>query len=256
MQRIQSLTRYQKTLLVLLGAMLLIFTILYPILTKQEGYYFKDAFLLHHADADGTVYIGRLHRQKLTVAVTPDKAVIFQYKDKTYGPYTAHEDPSAVPDNKAAQNMTGVEILEKDRVFFRGGVLGDGKGHSQMYLFPEDGGMYGIGFSYRGNDGIERDYTGEPIDKWAPTALHILELMNDPELTHRGDGRLWFAGMFLSVVNIWSILFANEIFRRNMSWKIRNVETIEPSDWEIGSRYVAWTILTIAILAIYIIGLR
>lgn len=256
MQRIQSLTRYQKALVALLGAMFLIFSVLYPILTKQEGYYFKDAFLLHHTDVDSTVYTGRVHRQKLTVTVTADKVVTFRYKDRTYGPYTAQEDPSAIPDNNAAQNMTGVEILEDGHVFFRGGVLGDGKGHSQMYLFPEDGGMYGIGFSYRGNDGVERDYTGAPVDKQAPTALHILELLNGPELIRRGDGRLWFAGLFLSVVNTWSILFADEVFRRNMSWRVRNVEAIEPSDWEIGSRYVAWTILTLAIFAIYILGLR
>ena len=34
-----------------------------------------------------------------------------------------------------------------------------------------------IGFSYHGNDGVERDYTGAPVDKQAPTALHILELL-------------------------------------------------------------------------------
>ena len=59
MQRIQSLTRYQKTLLVLLGAMLLIFTILYPILTKQEGYYFSCITQMPTAQYISAAYTGR-----------------------------------------------------------------------------------------------------------------------------------------------------------------------------------------------------
>ena len=38
-----------------------------------------------------------------------------------------------------------------------------------------------------------------------------------------------------------SILFADELFRWNMAFQIRNADQAEPSDWEIASRYIFWT---------------
>ena len=52
------------------------------------------------------------------------------------------------------------------------------------------------------------------------------------------------------------ILFAEELFRWKMAFRIRNVEDIEPSGLEIAGRYGAWTILLIMALAVYVLGLQ
>ena len=62
--------------------------------------------------------------------------------------------------------------------------------------------------------------------------------------------------MFLSVLNALVILYADELFRWNLSFQIQNAKTAEPSEWEMMTRYLSWTVLTIMLLVLYIVGLR
>ena len=56
--------------------------------------------------------------------------------------------------------------------------------------------------------------------------------------------------------NAVSILYADELFRWDLSFQIQNAETAEPSEWEMMKRYLSWTVLTIMLLVLYIVGLR
>ena len=102
---------------------------------------------------------------------------------------------------------------------------------------------------------LEKDENGNPIDRMKPTVSTIYELMNNPELTHKGDGRAWFGAVFICIINALSILFADELFRWNLAFQIRNVEKAEPSDWEIAGRYIGWTVIAIMALMVFILGL-
>ena len=62
--------------------------------------------------------------------------------------------------------------------------------------------------------------------------------------------------MFISLLNAGSILYADELFRWDLSFQIQNAETAEPSDWELMKRYLGWMVFTIMVLVIYIVGLR
>ena len=85
-----------------------------------------------------------------------------------------------------------------------------------------------------------------------PSKLTILKLMNNPDLTHKGDWLLWFFGVVICIVNILTILYADELFRWNLMFQIRNVESAEPSDWEIFTRYIGWaTLIIIAVILFY-----
>lgn len=52
------------------------------------------------------------------------------------------------------------------------------------------------------------------------------------------------------------MLFADELFRWNASFLIRNAEDAEPSDWEIAGRYITWTVLPVMAAVIFILGLK
>ena len=52
------------------------------------------------------------------------------------------------------------------------------------------------------------------------------------------------------------MLFADELFRWNASFLVRNAEEAKPSDWEIAGRYITWTVLPIGALVLFILGLR
>ena len=149
--------------------------------------------------------------------------------------------------------MTGIEITNGDKIVFRGGVLDFG---DHFYLYNEDGTLDDFGFSYVTSDGIERDEMGNEIDVIAPSASTIYELLNNPQLTHKGDMLAWFGGLFVIILNAISILYADEMFRFNLAFRIRNVEEAEPSEWEMTGRYIGWSVITIMALVVFITGLQ
>lgn len=250
MERIKALDRYQKGILLLLAAMMVVFSVAYAVVSSRVGFLYLDELLLPREENGNTIYAGTINGQKSSFVVTPEKEVTFHHGSKVYGPYTAKEDPTARPEDEPY--LTGVEIRDGDEVFFRGGVYRSSDGLS---LYGENGGISFSGFSVASN-GIVTDSEGNIVDQMVPAAADILVLMDGPELTSKGEWMAWFFGVFASVITAISILFADELFRWNLAFRISNVESAEPSDWEIGGRYIGWTVMTIMALVIYIMGLQ
>jgi hypothetical protein len=105
-------------------------------------------------------------------------------------------------------------------------------------------------------DGIVTDENGNVIDTMEPSLSTVWSLMEDPELQHKGDWGTWVIGLLICLFTTASILFADELFRWRYIFRVRDPDMIEPSDWELGMRPVAWTIMVLAALAVYIMGLR
>lgn len=250
MERIKELDRYQKGILLLLAVMVVVFGIVYSMVSSRVGFLYHDVILQPSEVNGSTIYSGTINGQECAITVTADKAVTLQYGEKTYGPYTAREDPTAKPEDQ--EYLTGVEILDGDEVFFRGGVW---RSQDGLTLFDEDGGII-LGFSVYTEYGTVYDSDGNIIDPMEPSAATVLKLMDDPELTSKGEWQAWFGAVFVSVLIAVSILFADELFRFNLAFQIRDVDYAEPSDWEIAGRYIGWTILTIMTFVMYIIGLQ
>lgn len=254
MKRVKCLGRYPKGVLLLMIVMVLVFTILYPITIAREGFEYKNAILIPHQENGNTIYSGKIQGKQASFAVYADKTVEFQYNGRIYGPYIAKEDPTAIPkDSEVGESMTGVELRHGEEILFRGGVLDLGDYH---LLYSEDGSLENINISVTTSDGIVMDETGNVIDPMEPSVSTILDLMAGPELTHKGGWPAWFGGVFVCIVTTILILFADELFRWNLVFRIRNVDQAEPSDWEIASRYIAWTVLPLMAMIIFIRGLQ
>lgn len=254
MGRLKALNRYQKAVLIIITAVVLIFTILYPLTISREGFAYQDAILIPSQQDGSTIYSGKIQGQAACFTVFSDKTVLFQYGDKTYGPYTAHADPSAIPkDHDLSNRMTGIELYCGDALLFRGGVL---KQEDYLLLFLEDGSVYDIGISVTTNASVVMDADGNIIDPMEPSASTILTLMSGPQLTHKGSLDAWIGGVLICAVTAISILFADELFRFALAFRIRDVKQAEPSDWELAGRYISWTVLPIMALALFIWGLQ
>lgn len=235
-------------------AMALVFSLIYSITISKVGFEYKDIIFVPSKENNSTVYSGKIQGQQAYFTVSEDKTIVFQYGNKRYGPYTAKEDPAAIPkDEEMREHMTGVELRQGEAILFRGGVL---EIEDFYWLYNEDGTVDSFGFPYIASNGLERDEKGNIIDSIAPSAATILELMNDPELTHKGEWFAWFEAMFLCILNAISILFADELFRWNLSFQIHNADNAEPSDWEIAGRYIGWTVLPMIALMLFITGLQ
>lgn len=255
MEKIRSLNRFQKGILICMIAMILIFAVSYLKTIARVGYRYNDAILVPTQENADTLYSGSIDGQQACFRVSDQDTVVFEYGTKTYGPYTVREDPSAVPkNNEMSEGMTGIEVREGDDILFRGGILD--LGHS-TWLYNEDGTSNGgVGFSYMVGDGIERDANGNPIDRMKLSVATLYELVNAPKLTHDGEGYFWFVAVFICILNAVSVLFADELFRWGLAFKIRDAELAEPSDLEITGRYIGWIGVTILALVVFIMGLR
>lgn len=258
MERIRNLDKYQKGILVLLLVMYAVFAAVYFVVISRVGYLYHDTVLVPGEENGNTVYSGKIDGKQAVFTVTADQAVTFRHGEKLYGPYTVKEDPTAIPEeDDFAAYMTGYEIRDGEEIFFRGGGFKNGGDDGYWMLYNEDGSFASISITAVASDGaIVTDGKGNIIDPMEPSAGTILQMVEGPKLTNKGHwGFYLIAGMF-SVVIVISILFADEVFRWGLRYQIRNPELAEPSDWEIASRYIGWTALTVAVLVVYIMGLQ
>lgn len=254
MERIRNLDRYPKVLLVALVAMAVVFCAVYAVVISREGYLYNDQILVPGTDNGNTVYTTKVFGEEWRFTVTPDKTVTFRCGNKQYGPYTAKEDPTAIPaENGMANSMTGVEVRERDEIIFRGGIVDVG---SMWIMVNEDGTDASITVRATMSDGTVITGDGEIVDPMDPSVASVLRLMKGPELTHKGEGFLYFFGVFISLIAAVHILFADELFRWHFIFRARDPDLIEPSDWELGIRPVAWTLLVLVALVSYLMGLQ
>ena len=254
MQRIKELNGYQKGLLLLMLAMALVFAVVYHATVSRVGILYQDAIFVPEEEEGAAVYSGKIRGERAQITVSEDRTVVFQCGDKTYGPYTVKEDPTALPEaDIEREGMTGVEIREGEQVLFRGGFWKSGEDY---WLLNADGDVELPGIVYTTDDGVQRDADGNAVDPAKPALSDILRLVYGTELTHKGSWLAWFGAVFISVLTAGSILYADELFRFNLSFQIQNAEAAEPSEWEMMKRYISWTVLAIAALVVYILGLQ
>lgn len=253
MERLRELNHYQKAILILMTAMTIIFTVIYVVTISRVGFEFKDTIFIPSKENGNTLYSAKLFGKQASFTVSEDKSVLFKSGNKSYGPYIAKEDASAIPKEEGLPDFTtGVELLKDDEVIFRGGILETDDSYT---LYNEDGSLEGFGISYTTYDGITY-HNGKIIDPLEPSARTILELMGEPELSHKGSGLPWFLAVSICIINAISIIFADELFRWILAFSIKYAYEAEPTDWEIAGRYISWTLLPIFALVVFIIGLN
>ena len=124
MERINSLNGYQKAVLIIMLALILLFSVLYPITLSRVGFNYNGTILVPGKENGKTTYSGTINGKNACFIVSEEKSVVFCYGDLVYGPYTVKKDQTAIPKGKtSSDSMIGVEVREGDAILFRGGVL-------------------------------------------------------------------------------------------------------------------------------------
>ena len=254
MDRIKNLSIFQKVVLGLSVGLIVLFSVLYPVTISRKGILYRDAILVPKEEGGETVYSGKMGKRKVSFTVRGGDTVECRIGDKTYGPYVARPDETAAPSIPGLSlNLTGVVLSCGGETVFRGGI---GEFGGSLALWNEDGTMAGTALGFDG--GFQYDSQGELIQKDydEPGVEFILTLLYKPELTNKGDALGWFTGFVICMASILSILYADELFRWNLSFQINDVEKAEPSDWELTSRALSWVLLPIFALIVFLVGLH
>ena len=249
MNRFRELERFPKILLIALLLMTVAFGAVYGITASRVGYLHNDEIFVPRQEHGVTLYEATVDGQDCVFTVTAD-TVTLVWGSKTYGPYTVREDPTAVPDGHP--QMTGIEILDGNKSYFRGGVTDE---TTDFWLIGADGEQL-FTMTYTLSGGTEMDTNGNPIDHMKPTPRQIISLLRSPELTHKGQWLFYIMGVFLAIVVAVSILFADELFYLSICFRVENAEAAEPSDWHIATRSLGWLFLTIMTGVIFLMGLQ
>lgn len=249
MNRFRELERFPKILLIALLLMTVAFGAVYGITASRVGYLHNDEIFVPRQSECALVYEGKVDGLDSSIVVALD-TVIVNWGSKTYGPYTVREDPTAVPDGHP--QMTGIEILDGNKSYFRGGVTDEA---TDFWLIGADGEQL-FTMTYTLSDGTEMDMNGNPVDHMKPTPRQIISLLRGPELTHKGQWLSYIMGVFLAIVVAVSILFADELFYLSICFRVENAETAEPSDWHIATRSLGWLFLTIMTGVCFLMGLQ
>lgn len=250
MERIRALGVYQKIILILLCVLTVTFAVVYGVTARRRGYLYQETILVPAAVGGSTVYSGKVRGTQASFTVSPEGSVTCQVGARTYGPYTLREDSSAIPqDSELRSQMTGIELRCGDEIRFRGGVVIQG---ATKLFFDESGALYTtIRPAYTIDDGTVTVGTGSE-----PSVGVILDLVRGPSLTHLGDWRFFILGVVFCIAGAVEILFTDELYRFHLSFRVRDPEAAEPSDWEIAGRYFAWTVMPIAALVVFCVGLK
>lgn len=129
--------------------------------------------------------------------------------------------------------LTGIVIYCGEEIRFRGGI----KEHYGSWILS--------------GEINEQDNIVDPME---PSVEELFLLWEGPELIKNVNLEAFFWGIFICIINAISIIYADEIFKWGLRFVIRNVDKAEPSDWEIASRYIGWTLLFICAVLIFYIG--
>ena len=254
-QRIRNLEGYQKAILLAMAAMVLVFSAVYLLTVRRVGYLYQGIILVPTQENGTTVYTGPIWRTTAQFRVEGNQ-VTFQYGDTHYGPYTMEKDPTAAPGQEnAGRELVGIEIRDKGKLLFRGGVQ---KLQDHYFFIHSDGSsdLHNLYYEDAVTGVVYNAETGEVYDRMAPTLRDIYALLTNPPLTHKGDAMAWLAGVVMCIVNAVTLLFADELFYWKMSFLVRNAQGAEPSDWELGQRFIGWAALGILALVVFVLGLQ
>ncbi len=172
------------------------FFVIYAKTISRVGFEYQNTILVPSQENGCTVYSGTIRGKQACFMVSEDKTVVYQYGDKTFGPYSVTSDDV---------------------------------------------------------EGLTNGYAKDPAEPFAST---ILELVNGPELTHKGTWFIWFLVVFACVLNALSMMFEDELFYWELKFKIRNADRAEPSDWESVGRYIGSAVLTMMAFVLFMQGLQ
>lgn len=228
--------------MLLLIAVVLVFSVVYPVTISRKGFEYLDSILMPHEENGGIVYAGKIGDKPASFTVSADNAAVFRYDTQVFGPYTLREDPSAVLPGVSGE---GFALYRGEELYFRGYYRSTMQG--DITIRNANGGMpYSIVMTSGAGGSEARD----------PDVLTLVRLLRGPELTHKGTVWGWILGVFCAILAAVSVLFADALFRIGLSFRIDDPDGVEPSDWEMARRTIGWVVSLICTVAVFVWGLQ
>ena len=237
-------TQFQKVILMILAAMIVLFGVLTGVSRAHKGVLFEETLLKVSAAAEQAVYSGEAHGDPVTITVTPGSGskttVEFVIGDRFHDICTV-EYPLENIRTSRGDTVPGIRVLKNGAVLFEGGY----DQNEEYGWYDQDGirtPMFHIG-AVVGND---------PWSGYETTAVSVMRFAQGPELTARGSWLLYFLMVFLTLLLALAMAFPMTLFYIQHACDVRDPE---PSDFYLGMQRAGWCIYPILLLIGYNIAL-
>ena len=243
-------TLYQKVVLVILAAMIVVFAGVTAFNQSRKGILFEDAILYRQEVTDADCFAGKVMGEEVTLLCwygdgSGVKEFTLRVGDHIHDTYTVYLGEPMIPlkgmTSGVRPEVPTLRITKNDRVIFDGGCRKD---FGTFYFYTPDGEWTAIGlmdvFVQTGKSFWE-DYT---MDERL-----LVQLALEPELIDRGDWRLYGIMVFFTLLTMMDVAFPQTLFRwRHRRW----VKDPEPTDDYMSVQHLAWLISMPGLLGFYI----
>ena len=243
-------TLYQKIVLGLLAAMLVVFGIITAVNQSRDGILFGDDFLRKEEVTDADCFTGKVNGEQVTVlrwygSENGSRTITLRVGERIHDTYTVYLGEPMIPLSGVVSNVAShllevptVRIAKNDAVIFEGGYQ-----ESSGFFYTSRGEWTANGM-YRMTDGSGADW----LEKNPPDSF-LVQLALEPELVDRGDWRLYGLMVLFTLLTMVDVAFPHTIFRlRHRRW----VKDPEPTEDYMSMQHLAWMIAIPGLLAFYI----
>ena len=246
-------TLYQKIVLVILAAMIVVFGVVTAFNQSRKGILFRDSFLRLEEVTDADCFTGEAEGERVTIlrwygSENGTRTITLRAGDRLNDTYTVYlGEPiiqlSGVVSNVASSRLEvpTVRIAKNDAVLFEGGYQA-----SSGFFFTSDGEWSGL------NIGMSTHVAGaDPWKDYTMSKSLLVGLALEPELVDRGDWRLYGLMVFFTLAVMVDVAFPYTLFRwRHHRW----VKDPEPTDDYMSVQHLLWVILPVMVLVGYLLA--
>ena len=244
-------TFFQKCVLVILAAMMVLFGAVTAYCQTVQGILFRDKFLRLEKVTDADCFTGKVEGEQVTIlcwygSENSARTITLRVGERIQDTYTVYLglpmiSPAAMDSGSVPlwDDIQTLRITKNDEVIYEGGYREKGG-----MFFTSDGKLSGVH--------IELSAYVSGADPWKDYTMPkgtLVTLALGPKLIDRGDWRLYGLMVFLTLVFMVDVAFPYTIFRWRYRWKVKNPE---PTEDYMSMQHLAWIIVLPVLLVGYL----
>lgn len=240
----KEMSKGRHVLLIALAGMAVGFALIFLIWGLRSGVWYRDYFL-YRTERDGnTLYAGNVQGKDMTFTVTPQGQVTLRVGEQTYGPFTVTEGSTVISGQSESR---GVTLTEGDKQIFKGEFRKSGEND----WLVDEAGEFWTGespFFFRGDPTFG-------TEEWDDLPYNlIVRLVMEPPIRTRAEFGYYWLGLLVLALTAATVIWEDAIYRFELSFRVRDPEKAEPSDWEMMGRWIGWGLSILMALFLFALG--
>lgn len=247
-------TLYQKIVLVILAAMIVVFGIVTAFNQSRKGILFRDSFLRLEEVTDADCFTGKAEGERVTIlrwygSENGTRTITLRVGERLNDTYTVYlGEPIIQPQGPVSGSAPPMwDDIQTLRIAKNGEVIYEGGYREESGLFfTTDGEWSGL------NIGMTTSVAeADPWKDYTMSKSQLVQLVLEPELVDRGDWRLYGLMVFFTLAAMADVAFPYTLFRwRHRRW----VKDPEPTDDYMSVQHLLWVILPVMVLVGYLLA--